>query len=435
MPIIHHIRAIVVISAFFCSCYQASWADISVQRLELQIPSNFKVEGLKDVKTWGLGSGVTFKSKIKSGFELYMISDAGPIIPGPFNVNERGQSKPTRMFAAPQSSPLIATVQVIGNTARVTAIQKLKNSSGTAVSGRPPPELSDELDPIDLDLEALEFDPDGVDTEAIAMAADGSLWIADEYLPSMLHVNAKSGRILERLRPGQELPAIISARQPSRGFEGIAVATDGKVYAILQSVLDIHRSTADSATFIRIIEYDPKLKTTRTLAYPVSPGLDTKIGDIVAIGPGSFLAVETIKSRTRGVRSIVYQFSILEASDLSGRKIDQREAEFEQDSKKIFGKGRPIAGTIKKTKVLDLDEIAWPYDKTEGLSILPDLQTLILTHDNDFGFSAYIQARPDRFSITGDTLILKHFDADRVVRERFKDEITEVWVVKLARPI
>ena len=50
--------------------------------------------------------------------------------------------------------------------------------------------------------QAYGIDPNGVDTESLALdRRDGSLWLGEEYGPSILHV-AADGTILMRLVPG-----------------------------------------------------------------------------------------------------------------------------------------------------------------------------------------------------------------------------------------
>jgi hypothetical protein len=78
---------------------------------------------------------------------------------------------------------------------------------------------------VDGDGRPLQTDADGVDPEGLAVLADGTFWISDEYGPYLLHVDS-SGREIERLSPfrrnqrGHALPSVLSRRRPNYGIEG-----------------------------------------------------------------------------------------------------------------------------------------------------------------------------------------------------------------------
>ena len=54
--------------------------------------------------------------------------------------------------------------------------------------------------PVDLFGKVMPLDPLGGDFEGIAVAADGSFWMADEYRPAIYHFS-KRGRLIERFVP------------------------------------------------------------------------------------------------------------------------------------------------------------------------------------------------------------------------------------------
>ena len=98
----------------------------------------------------------------------------------------------------------------------------------------------------------LPVDPDGLDTEGLAPAADGGFWIAEEYVPSLLRLTA-DGRMVRRIVPvgavlsdgsGRQagceiiaaLPEVCLRRADNRGFEGLALSPDGsRLFTMLQS--------------------------------------------------------------------------------------------------------------------------------------------------------------------------------------------------------
>jgi hypothetical protein len=79
-----------------------------------------------------------------------------------------------------------------------------------------------------------------LDPESLRRGSDGSFWIGEEFMPSLLHFNSKG----ELLAPPFTLPGLSSAGNPlgepatlprSRGFEGMAISTDGKrLYPLLE---------------------------------------------------------------------------------------------------------------------------------------------------------------------------------------------------------
>ena len=115
-----------------------------------------------------------------------------------------------------------------------------------AVSGRPNPagQGATGESGIDATGAAITPDPDGLDSEGLALAADGTFWVSDEYGPHIVHFDA-TGRTLERINAygtgagGRRLPLALSLRRPNRGMEGLAITPDGRtLVGLMQSPLD-----------------------------------------------------------------------------------------------------------------------------------------------------------------------------------------------------
>ena len=115
--------------------------------------------------------------------------------------------------------------------------------------------------------------PNGLDTEGILRTRNGHFWLADEYSPSLVHVN-KDGRIIERFVPEESLlgttlantpnyvvkkylPRILNYRRQNRGFEGIAVTPDERsLFIAMQSPLDYPTSALGRASRnVRILRF------------------------------------------------------------------------------------------------------------------------------------------------------------------------------------
>ena len=178
--------------------------------------------------------------------------------------------------------------------------------------------------PVDLLGNVLPLDPLGGDFEGIAVAEDGSFWMADEYRPAIYHFSTH-GRLIERFVPigthaaagarraggraspassaVEALPAVIAQRRQNRGIEAIAIQ-NGKIYAFVQSPLrnpaTLSNGALNAMQNVRLVEFDPATRATRQFVYimdnPPAVGADDtradKIGDMVAVPGGGFLVVE-----------------------------------------------------------------------------------------------------------------------------------------------
>ncbi len=138
-----------------------------------------------------------------------------------------------------------------------------KDSKGILLNGLNPLLLNN-------DKSALgnSFDPEG-----IALAANGNMYIADEYGPSLYEFDRR-GRLVRRfavpanLKPVEASgaanhvdgrPTVTSGRQDNRGFEGLTTNASGtKLYAVMQDPLVNEGSNNDGrrSRNVRIVEFD-----------------------------------------------------------------------------------------------------------------------------------------------------------------------------------
>ena len=105
----------------------------------------------------------------------------------------------------------------------------------------------------------------GVDSEGVVVdPRDGSFWVPDEYVPSVLHV-APDGDVLGRFVPtGYEslvddvFPEVVGQRfRGNRGFEVIVLSPEGtELYTALQSPLQNPTSSTNGSLAIRIFKLD-----------------------------------------------------------------------------------------------------------------------------------------------------------------------------------
>ncbi|WP_369019371.1 esterase-like activity of phytase family protein [Thermatribacter velox] len=320
----------------------------------------------------------------------------------------------------------------------------LKHKEGKSITGLPiTPGLIGATNEIALteNLQIIGYSNDGLDPEGIALDHEGNFWICDEYGPFVAKFD-KKGKLLKEYATGNGLPEVLKYRIPNRGFEGITVAPNGKIYIAVQSVLNIEEKTAVTAQFTRIVELDPLTGKTRMYAYPIdrenynSPK-DAKIGDIFAISNDKLLLIEQGKDKEKKMRNIIYLVELQGATDISNLKIDGKEPEFITDKNKL--------STIKfasKTMIIDLRTNGWKAEKAEGIAMLPDGKTIVVASDNDFGITIDVQDSENQDTEILDYTLypdgsLKH--NNKVAKPVFRivpnpdavESNTQLWLIKL----
>lgn len=297
-----------------------------------------------------------------------------------------------RAFIDPAFQPEVVRLRYSPEKNTVTVAERIKltSSSGGRISGLP--NLSNGIDevPVESSGKPLKPDPGGLDPEAIVRDADGSLWMGEEYRPSIVHFSA-AGRLISRwVAKGSKpefgepkLPEHYLKRRLNRGFEGLALA-GGSLFSFLQSSLTSDRDVA------RVLEISKSGEPRAEFGYPFEPTPDgaesiERIGDAVAIGPGRFLVIEQNESTGTDAFRRVYEFDVRGATDLlrfdGGKKLTRKDICSTGGKQKCFIPG-------KKTLVADLVEAGLrKYEKAEGLAVVDDRTIAVMT-DNDFGVSS-----------------------------------------------
>ncbi|OIQ50446.1 hypothetical protein BerOc1_02383 [Pseudodesulfovibrio hydrargyri] len=398
------LRYLFLTALLLLSAVQAAQADdVTVEKYDIEIPKEFMVPytgqyaaRFPDGFTIGLGSGMTYVGRAADGSRVfYAITDRGPNADAPkYELN--GKATASKMFPAPGFSPSFGAIRVKDGHAVLASLITIKDARGRAVSGRAIPigsvGATGEV-PLDDSLRKLPFDTEGLDTEGIAIDSRDKryLWICDEYGPFIAKIDGYTGRIVKKYVPGKELPMIVTTRQPNRGMEGIAVTPSGKVLAAVQSVCDVDGNIKKSkATFIRLVLLDPDTGAVKQYAYPhdiqnYAISAHAMIGDLHAISDTKFLLVERGKNADGKGRIPIYLIDLADASDISNIKAgDGKELETVADRNEAEALGVQY---VKKTKLLDIKEYGWKPAKAEGVALLPDMRTIAVTSDNDFGMT------------------------------------------------
>jgi 3-phytase len=267
-----------------------------------------------------------------------------------------------RQFLLPGFTPRLVRISldVRTKTASILGEILLSGPDGRPLTGIP--NGDNDESPLDLQGHRLKNDPNGLDLEGVIRSPDGSLWMGDEYGPSLVHFSA-DGRWLERASPGRGLPKILLKRQLNRGFEGVASAGT-HLFGFLQSPI----RGEEASRMIRIVEFDPEAKkTVGQYLYPMSCPSCDKIGDAVHAGNGEFYVLE--QDGEVGSESFRRIFKI----SLKGATRLEPETGYVK-----------TAVPVQKIEVLDLTRAGLNYvEKAEGLALLPD-GALAVINDNDF---------------------------------------------------
>lgn len=228
-----------------------------------------------------------------------------------------------------------------------------------------------------------------LDPEGLRLAPGGSVWISDEYGPSLLEFE-RDGHLLRRIEPpdafrvarphedpSEEAQLNARGRMPNRGFEGLALTDDGaRLVCLAQSPL--LQDGAAKGLVCRLLEVTLADGGTRQRGVP----LDFPRGsfnDLVAYATGRYLALERDgeSGDARRARRVV-ALDFTGADDLSAReRIATPEA----------------ARCAEKSLVCDLLDARWGPDfarlpdKIEALCFGPDLadgrRLLLVVSDND----------------------------------------------------
>lgn len=358
--------------------------------------------------------------------EFWTVTDRGP------NGQIKIDGTKRRTFPVPGFDPAIVRIRVSGEQVKVLQAIAITTRSGGPVTGLPNQEGRDEA-PYSYDARTpLPYDPNGLDTEGIVRAADGSFWLVDEYGPSLVHVSSR-GRVLTRYVPQglgltgtgyrvvEALPGVLLHRKGNRGFEGLALLPGGDLVLAVQSPLSLPDEDAgEGSRNVRFLRFSvKKQKVTAEYAYRfdavevVDPGEDDtselKISSVVALGRDGLLVEERTDRAAR-----LHRVTLPSGSGILGSVWDNPETS--PSYEELQDPADSGVRVLRKSLVVDLGTIAGVPGKIEGVAVT-GRDSVALINDNDFGMTDGAGA----------------FDANG----RLVDSGTEtsVTLVKLARPL
>lgn len=350
-----------------------------------------------NVKVYNGGFGSAIAADPKSPDVFYLLTDRGP--------NVAGQQANSIIIGKSDFDPQIGKFRLKDGQLVLEQTIELKNASGGKLNGLPNPAGAGSTGEIPYDLTGAALTPsaDGIDSEGMVLASDGSFWISDEYGPHIVHFDA-NGKTIERINPfgtgtgGRKIPAVFATRKPNRGMEGLTITPDGKtLVGMMQSpMFNPTKAAVSNSTILRILTFDIATGATKQYAYVMDNVSLTGVSDIVAVNATTFVTVERDgffagdKTNPAAFKKI-FKIDISNATDISdaanganGKLYSGKTVEQLNDAP-----GLQSAGITPVTKTLVLDLLKelptpYPHDKCEGLALLPN-NILAISNDDDFG--------------------------------------------------
>ncbi|MBW8483024.1 esterase-like activity of phytase family protein [Actinomadura sp. PM05-2] len=352
----------------------------------------------RGVALGGIGSDL-FHEPGAPADEFWAITDRGPN--GTVTVD--GEDRTT--FPVASFDPTIVQLKVRGGRISVRRAIPITGAHGRPVTGLPNVEGREDA-PYSVDGRTrLAYDPDGIDSEGLVRTRNGEFWVAEEYGPSLLHLDAR-GRVIERFVPKgwkargvgypvrDTLPAILNARTYNRGFEGLTVSPDGRtLLAAVQSPLsNPDKKTYKASRNTRIFAFDVRRGTVSAeYVYrfedvcsfdPASCGSqnEMKISALTALDGRRVLVDERTDKVAR-----VYTVDLRAATDIAGSAWDDPATAPSLEKSADVPAG---VAALPKTLAVDLAKVAGLPGKIEGMALATP-RTLAVINDNDFGLGTF----------------------------------------------
>jgi hypothetical protein len=360
----------------------------------------------------GLGSGLT---RSPDG-RLFAIGDRGPNLKvklavetyGLTEVEEHGAKGSAKVMPALDVGPALAELRLVGATVELIRATPLHGRDGKPATGLPTPgSANSRMEPaLAIDGKPHAPDPGGLDTEGITVASDGTIWVGDEYGPSLLRLH-DTGEIHTRWVPaGAEqtvsgapypcqavLPGLASRRHVNRGFEAIALSSDGKrLHLMFQSPLahpdeQTHAAarhvrvwTLDTGTGVLLAQYlyelDEPASFLRDNAKEPLQRSDIKVSELACLADDRLLVLERGSETTK-----LYVIAL--AADCA-LPAEHALEETRPTIEELSAAGTLDLPVLAKRLVFNTDDHPQVSADLEGMAVL-DPSTLLLVNDNDFG--------------------------------------------------
>ncbi|MCF0069119.1 esterase-like activity of phytase family protein [Dyadobacter sp. CY261] len=370
-------------------------SDSYPARAEAQNPKIITEVG--NVKVYNGGFGSALVQDPNDHMAFYLLTDRGS--------NIDGKVADSKVFADPSFAPQIGRFRLQGDQLILDKIIELKNEKGEKLNGLPNPPgfgYSGEL-ALDVLNNTLPNNIDGLDSEGMALAKDGTFWVSDEYGPHLVHFD-KDGNTLERINPfgngfgNRRIPLVFAKRRPNRGMEGLTITPDGKTLVGIMQFPLYNPSAADisGSLVTRILVFDIVTGVSKEYVYLIDRANLQANSEIVAVDNTTFLVLErdgeyaTDANRATVIKK-VYKVDIGNATDITdpangvnGKLFGGLTVEQLKTAANLTANGiKPVTKTLVADLMTDIPTL-YPHDKAEGIAII-NSTTIAISNDDDFG--------------------------------------------------
>ena len=204
------------------------------------------------------GSGMALREGLGDGrYRLLAVTDDGPTCHGPVRKTRDGLI-PTRLYLIPGYSPLFVelTLDLKNRVLQVTGIRRGSRNS-QPYSGIPPKaarslSLDFHEEPVTTGFSPIEPRGSAINPQGIAVTSDGTIWVADASLPSVVRLSNRDFGEVSRAIPGKGLPRFLAWSAMESGFQGLAQLPNGRLATTIRLSIFLSRMPTDC--FISFIE-------------------------------------------------------------------------------------------------------------------------------------------------------------------------------------
>lgn len=344
-------------------------------------------------------SDITYLQTAVGNEYLHLVTDAGSKLIMCWQVAN------SIIIGKPDFDPQIGKFRLKDGKLILEQVIELKNAAGEKLNGLPNPAgmgASCET-AYDLNGQVIAPSADGIDSEGLVRASDGSFWVSDEYGPHLAHFDA-NGKTIERINPfgtgtgNRKIPSVFANRRANRGMEGLAITPDGKtLVGMMQSPMyNPSKAAVANSVVLRILTFDIATGATKQYAYLMDNVSLTGVSDIVAVSSTVFLTIERDglyggNTSNPATFKKVFKIDLSTATDISdplngatGKLYGGKTVEELNDMAGLTAAGIvPVTKTVVLDLLKDLPSV-YPHDKAEGLALLPG-NILVISNDDDFG--------------------------------------------------
>lgn len=435
----------------FSTAAAAAGGSVSASRLRVSVPESFspelsgaagsefaalKKKGAEPAGTkldLAFGSAVAVQESLGGGkFRLLAATNGGPTCDGPL-LHAGGRSEPTRIYLLPDYSPAFVelALDLGAGTLTATGIRRaLKN--GEDYVGIPPKTAGSlTLDyretPVSLSLKTVRPLRPPLSPLGIAVTGNGSVWVADGTLPSLLRLSAKGLGEVQRVVPGKGLPRFLALGALQLGFQSLAALPGGRLATVLYP--DAHPEYAV------ILVSRPSDWTSEAYVYPRPSGFRRfRLRGLAASPKGALFAVEEGEGKGGRRFSRLTRFTFRGADDMTMSPAASGSFPDTTLSHLLAEGLRPIRPAV----LADLGKLGIT-GTVSSLAVL-DPRTILAATDSAYGVrcTAGATASPASLELSEKRKLFRNGkplpDSEQMVRLRPSGARTEAWVLRSPKP-